>query len=301
MAVVAEVVSPLLFQGTLLNTLGHVIPNAKIQLWQTDHFGNYLHPDSGVSTTSNFQYFGTDSTGSDGLFDFLTYRPGRYASRPTHFHLMVWVDDATKSGENAVTQALTTQFYFTDDPLSVTVPEMLRLDVVEVDSDLYSYGSYVNCTIVIDAASSSSFTGEKYLELTPEQQLGPFYPVIDFFLMDNDLTAVDDASTTTEEPAPPTYFSTDTSSTTPPVAAHAEVGTTNSQGTTGESSSSTNTTEEEIATEPAQKESVGSQGTEVIDDKVAETVESANSSAQFRSFHMIIVTWLGIVSLSLDA
>jgi protocatechuate 3,4-dioxygenase beta subunit len=69
-------VSPLLFQGTLLNTQGAAIPNAKVQLWQTDFNGNYLHPDSGGDASnllSNFQYFGTDATDSNGRFDFLTY------------------------------------------------------------------------------------------------------------------------------------------------------------------------------------------------------------------------------------
>lgn len=66
--------SPLLFQGALLNQQGNTIPNAKIQLWQTDFNGNYLHPDnSGSSTMSDFQYFGTDTTDADGKFDFLTY------------------------------------------------------------------------------------------------------------------------------------------------------------------------------------------------------------------------------------
>jgi len=177
--------SPLLFQGTLLGQQGSAIPNAKIQLWQTDFNGNYLHPDSGSSTMSDFQYFGTDTTDTNGKFDFLTYRPGAYSNRPVHFHFMVWVED---------TQTLVTQFYFTDDPLSSSVPDMLRLDVTEVDNSLYSYGSYVNGTIVIDGASSFETTDgdESLLDLTPEQSLGPFYPVIDFFSMDNDLTAVDD-------------------------------------------------------------------------------------------------------------
>jgi hypothetical protein len=180
---------PLLFQGTLLNQQGNAIPNAKIQIWQTDFNGNYDHPDSEGYTMSNFQYFGTDTTESDGNFDFLTYRPVAYANRPAHFHLKVWVED------NKDTPALVTQFYFTDDPLSLSRPEMLRLDVTEVDSNLYSYGSYVNGTIVIDGKSSLAIAktdrDESLLVLTPDQPEGPFYPVIDFFSMDNDLTVVD--------------------------------------------------------------------------------------------------------------
>ena len=112
-----------------------------------------------------------------------------YADRPAHFHLKVWVED------NKDTPALVTQFYFTDDPLSLSHPEMLRLDVTEVGSNLYSYGSYVNGTIVIDGKSSLAIAttdgDESLLLLTPDQPEGPFYPVIDFFSMDNDLTVVD--------------------------------------------------------------------------------------------------------------
>ena len=193
-------VSPLLFQGTLLNTQGSAIPNAKVQLWQADFNGNYLHPDSGDDShlLSDFQYFGTDATDSDGRFDFLTYRPGAYANRPRHFHFVVWVNDA-ESGEDS--EALVTQFYFREDPLAATVPEALQLDLVEVDSDLYMYRRYVNGMMVIDVRSTleQSPNGNE-LELTPEQSLGPFYPVVDFFSMDNDLTLVDDASAETAVP-----------------------------------------------------------------------------------------------------
>jgi hypothetical protein len=146
---------------------------------------------------SNFQYFGTDTTERNGNFDFLTYRPVVYADRPAHFHLMVWVED------NKDTPALVTQFYFRDDPLSLSRPEMLRLNVTEVDSNQYSYGSYVNGTIVIDGKSSLAIAmtdGDKsLLVLTPDQPKGPFYPVNDFFSMDNDLTVIDDAVSMAED------------------------------------------------------------------------------------------------------
>ncbi|KAL3772940.1 hypothetical protein ACHAW5_009631 [Stephanodiscus triporus] len=154
-------IAPLLFQGTLLNQQGSAIQNAKVQLWQTDLDGNYLHPDPGAATNpaspdhssivSNFQYFGTDATDFDGRFEFLTYRPSPYPFRPySHFHFMVWLNDVDNGGD---TPALVTQFYFRDE--APPYPEMLQLDVVEVeDSGLYNYGSYVNGTIVIEAISS---------------------------------------------------------------------------------------------------------------------------------------------------
>jgi protocatechuate 3,4-dioxygenase beta subunit len=200
-------VAPLLFQGTLLNQQGAAIQNAKIQLWQTDLDGNYLHPDPGAaanpassdhaSVVSDFQYFGTDDTDSDGRFQFLTYRPGVYPNRPySHFHFMVWLNDVNSDG-GEYEEALVTQFYFRDE--SPPYPEVLQLDVIGVDSvGLYDYGSYVNGTIVIETSSSTA--GDAILEITPEQSLGPFYPIPDFFSMDNDLTSVDDSSAQTATP-----------------------------------------------------------------------------------------------------
>ncbi|KAL7428663.1 hypothetical protein ACHAXH_001335 [Discostella pseudostelligera] len=191
---------PLLFHGTLLNTQGITIPNAKIQLWQTDLDGNYLFPDSTSAATnpqlsehadmvSNFQYYGTDSTDQNGHFEFLTYRPGIYTMRPySHFHFMVWLDedDPTMGDE----PSLVTQFYFRDE--APPFPEVLQLDVTEVDSSRYNYGSYVNSTIVVEEGDGSATT----LEASPTQPQGPFYPTTDFFSASNDLTR---ALTTTQD------------------------------------------------------------------------------------------------------
>ncbi len=205
-SVLSAAINPLLFHGTLLNQQGAAIQNAKVQLWQTDLNGNYLHPASGAalnpispdhaSIVSNFQYFGTDATDSDGHFEFLTYRPGVYPNRPySHFHFMVWLNDVDNGG---YTQALVTQFYFKGESPPGS-PDVLQLDLHEVDpGKMCDYGSYVNDTIVIESISSS--TGDASLEITPEQSLGPFYPIPDFFSMDNDLTAADDVTTPISPP-----------------------------------------------------------------------------------------------------
>ena len=196
----AIIIKPLLFQGTLLNTQGNAIPAAKIQLWQTDLNGNYMHSHSGAalspyspeyaSIISNFQYFGTDETDTNGNFQFLTYRPGIYRNRPySHFHMKVWLDDPN-TGED--TLGLITQFYFSDE--SGPFPEELQLDVTEVDDTTYTYGSYVNGTIVIGDGFASS-TGEELLPVTPKQAEGPYYPTVDFFSMDSDLTTTNDIAT----------------------------------------------------------------------------------------------------------
>lgn len=203
---------PLLFQGTLLNTHGITIPNAKIQLWQTDLDGNYLFPDDASAATnpqllsehaeivSRFQYFGTDATDDNGHFQFLTYRPGIYTMRPySHFHFMVWLekDDSTIGDD----PSLVTQFYFRDE--NPPFPEGLQLDVTEVDYTRYSYGSYVNGTIVVEYASVGG--GEdgttKTLDASPTQPQGPFYPTTDFFSYSNDLTrALSDNTASSDMP-----------------------------------------------------------------------------------------------------
>lgn len=200
--------TPLLFHGTLLNQQGNAIKDAKIQLWQTDLDGNYLHPNPQAanspkfpdhsSIVSDFQYFGTDATDINGNFEFLTYRPGIYPNRPySHFHFMVWLNDPVvgDDGEDPL-PALVTQFYFRDE--SPPFPDELALDVTEVDPSMYKYGSYVNGTIVVDA--NPSLTGDALLATSPKQPEGPFYPEPQFFSMDNDLTTADYIATQTTLP-----------------------------------------------------------------------------------------------------
>mgnify|MGYP000405388081 CR=1 FL=1 len=190
-------IHPLLFHGTLLNQYGDALLDAKIQLWQTDLNGNYLHSSRFAAVNSEpldeqFQYFGTDSTDSNGNFEFLTYRPGIYPNRPySHFHFKVWLDGEDPS------PALVTQFYFADE--GGPFPEVLQLDVVEVDGSVYNYGSYVNGTIIVEDDSSSS---NALLATSPTQPEGPFYPETDFFSMDNDLTTKIDTAQTTNPTAP---------------------------------------------------------------------------------------------------
>jgi hypothetical protein len=147
---------------------------------------------------SDFQYFGTDATDANGDFEFLTYRPGVYPNRPySHFHFMVWLNDPVVGDDGeAPLPALITQFYFRDE--SPPFPDILQLDVTEVDPSMYKFGSYVNGTIVVDA--NPSLTGNTLLPTSPKQPEGPFYPVPQFFSMDNDLTTADDMATQTTYP-----------------------------------------------------------------------------------------------------
>ncbi|KAL9182490.1 hypothetical protein ACHAXT_013142 [Thalassiosira profunda] len=203
-----DATQPLLFQGTLLNQQGTPVEGARVQMWQTDLNGNYLHSrpsaagapqlEDHASIVSDFQYFGTDATDENGAFDFLTYRPGIYSQRPfSHFHFMVWLD-----AEDA-NPALVTQFYFRDE--SPPFPEELHLDITPVDASIYGFGGYVNGTMVV-ADPSVTLTGGASLPVSPTQAQGPFYPEVDFFSIGNDLTTNVPAMTTATAAAATTQY-----------------------------------------------------------------------------------------------
>jgi hypothetical protein len=168
-----EGVPLLLFRGTLLNDLGAAVEGADVQFWQTDPNGVYDHPgaEGANALVSDFQYFGTAKTLGDGSFWFLTHRPGIYTGRPTHFHYKIWVD-----GENI----LTSQFYFADE--NTQYSDMQQLELQEHDFGVERLGFVTNKTIVVDMKMGGSGP------FTPQDMEGPFYPVVDFFKFDNDLT-----------------------------------------------------------------------------------------------------------------
>ncbi len=95
----------LVLEGTLLRADGSPIEAAVVEIWQTDAFGVYLHPDDpGFSgRDSAFQGFGSATTDAEGAWTFHTILPEVYGSRPRHIHAKVKVDEET---------VLTTQIYF---------------------------------------------------------------------------------------------------------------------------------------------------------------------------------------------
>jgi len=174
----------LVINGRVTNDVGDPLGGALVQFWHTDENGNYKHPGfnlGGVPLVTDFQYFGTSETDTDGNFDFRTHRPGIYPARPIrHIHYKVWWEG---------TDVLTSQFYFSDEDDSQ--PASLQL-TFEEEND----GTFVaNKTIVLDFGLGGSEP------ITPSQTEGPFYPVVDFFNFDSDLTVVrlgNQTGTTTE-------------------------------------------------------------------------------------------------------
>jgi hypothetical protein len=171
--VVAQDPPLLIFNGRVINDLGDPMEGAQVQFWHTDENGNYDHPafnTGGVALVPDFQYFGTATTAADGSFQFRTIRPGIYSARPiTHIHYKVWWNG---------NDVLTSQFYFLDEGSSQ--PPLLQLALIEQDD-----GSFLtNKTISLNMGLGGSEL------ITPSQSAGPFYPVVDFFNLDSELTVV---------------------------------------------------------------------------------------------------------------
>lgn len=92
------------------------VKNALVEIWQACKTGKYNHPGdpNPAELDPNFQYFGRSVTNDAGEYIFKTIRPGAYPAssnwiRPAHIHVKVHVLGF---------EELTTQMYFSDDPLN---------------------------------------------------------------------------------------------------------------------------------------------------------------------------------------
>jgi protocatechuate 3,4-dioxygenase beta subunit len=95
--------------GRVLDTGGSPLAGARVEIWQCDVGGRYLHSGDrgGVARDGGFQGFGHDITGSGGEYSFRTIKPVPYAGRTPHIHVKVLVGNRER---------LTTQFYLPDHP-----------------------------------------------------------------------------------------------------------------------------------------------------------------------------------------
>jgi protocatechuate 3,4-dioxygenase beta subunit len=98
----------LLLRGVVVNPAGVPVTGARVEIWQTDANGVYLHSgDPNLARRDRgFQGYGEAVTGADGSFAFRTIVPGLYEPRARHIHAKVVVPGGA---------TLTTQFYFADD------------------------------------------------------------------------------------------------------------------------------------------------------------------------------------------
>ncbi|MDC0737461.1 twin-arginine translocation signal domain-containing protein [Cognatishimia sp. SS12] len=93
--------------GQVMTKDGTTIEGARVEIWQTDANGRYLHTGerSAQPRDAAFQGFGHDITGPDGRYSFRTIKPVAYPGRTPHIHVKAFVGRTE----------LTTQFYLDDD------------------------------------------------------------------------------------------------------------------------------------------------------------------------------------------
>ncbi len=95
--------------GRVLDRSGKPVAGARVEIWQCDVKGRYLHRrDFGWSSRDKgFQGFGQSLTDAGGNYAFRTIKPVPYSGRTPHIHVKVFV---------AGRDVLTTQFYLPDHP-----------------------------------------------------------------------------------------------------------------------------------------------------------------------------------------
>lgn len=96
-------------KGRVSSKNGEALNNHRIEIWQCDINGRYLHPRDGRQITydKGFQGFGHDLTDAEGNYHFRTIKPSRYPGRAPHIHVKI------SAGQR---ELLTTQFYIADHP-----------------------------------------------------------------------------------------------------------------------------------------------------------------------------------------
>jgi protocatechuate 3,4-dioxygenase beta subunit len=109
--------------GRVLDELGVPVPNTLLEVWQANAAGRYLHKrDQWPGPLDpNFLGMGRCLTDANGVYRFLTIRPGAYpwknhhnAWRPAHIHFSLFGP--------TLRSRLVTQMYFPDDSLHALDP-----------------------------------------------------------------------------------------------------------------------------------------------------------------------------------
>jgi protocatechuate 3,4-dioxygenase beta subunit len=101
--------------GRVMNLKGEPVSGAKVEIWQADSKGRYVHPSdpSSLPADPNFQGFAVQITDAEGRYRFKTVKPAAYpgilgAMRTPHIHFDV-------SGK---IDRVVTQMFFPDEPLN---------------------------------------------------------------------------------------------------------------------------------------------------------------------------------------
>lgn len=114
-------------RGTITSSDDSALAGHRIEIWQCDLDGNYMHPrDSrSVNFDQAFQGFGHDITDDGGNYVFRTIKPTIYPGRAPHIHAKVF--DGNR-------ELLTTQFYIKNDPNNTGDRLFNRMSDAEVEA-----------------------------------------------------------------------------------------------------------------------------------------------------------------------
>ncbi len=108
----------IIVSGRVMDDNGHAVPHALIEIWQTNAAGRYRHAKDNhpAPLDPNFTGAGRALTDANGVYRFVTIKPGAYpwknhhnAWRPAHIHFSLFGP--------AFCTRLITQMYFPGDPL----------------------------------------------------------------------------------------------------------------------------------------------------------------------------------------
>lgn len=114
-------------KGQVKDTNGKPLEGLRVEIWQCDVNGRYLHTGDKQATSydEGFQGFGHDITNADGQYSFRSIKPTKYPGRTPHIHVKVC------KGEK---ELLTTQFYVSGEPDNADDSLFRRLSKQEADA-----------------------------------------------------------------------------------------------------------------------------------------------------------------------
>lgn len=114
-------------KGSVKDRKGKPLENLRVEIWQCDVNGRYLHTGDSqvVSVDEGFQGFGHDITDVDGMYSFRTIKPNKYPGRTPHIHVKVCTEDK---------ELLTTQFYIDGEIENTGDGIFRRLSAQEADA-----------------------------------------------------------------------------------------------------------------------------------------------------------------------
>lgn len=126
----------IVLKGRVLDAQGRPMHGARVEIWQCDVNGRYLHSaDRGRGRyDESFQGFGHVVTGEDGAYAFRTIKPVPYPGRTPHIHVKL------RHG----TRELTTQFYLKGHPQNQKDGLFQRMSKADQDAVSMVFGAGPN-------------------------------------------------------------------------------------------------------------------------------------------------------------